>query len=215
MSKQNPDARFKVQGCSTFKPCPMPLAPERSSRGSSYGNRSAYPRVCTLKGFTLIELIAVISIIVILMGLFIDRALFYQEQAEKTAMEQVAGAIQSALTMQYAQILTRGKPSDVVALAQDNPMSWLQKRPRNYAGEFYDPTPLAVESGYWVFDLKTRELVYVVRNANYFKPGKDGKKWIRFHVAIQHEASRLPSLHDAPPELTGIVFEPVDLYSWF
>ncbi len=82
------------------------------------------------RGFTLIELIVVIIVVVVLMGLFIDRTLFYQEQAEKAAMEGVAGAIQSALTMQYGQIMTRGKPSDVAALAQDNPMSWLQKKPR-------------------------------------------------------------------------------------
>lgn len=167
------------------------------------------------KGFTLIELIVVIIIIVVMMGLLIDRVLFYQEQAEKTAMEGVAGAIQSALVMQYGQILTRGKPSDTAVLAQDNPMNWLQKKPRNYAGEFYDPTPLTVESGNWVFDLKTRDLVYVVRNANYFKPGKDGKKWIRFHIAIKYEAPRLPSLQGATAELTGTLFEPVEPYSWF
>lgn len=167
------------------------------------------------KGFTLIELIVVITIVVVMMGLFIDRMLFYQEQAEKAAMEGVASAIQSALVMQYGQMLTRGKPSDVGALAQDNPMSWLQKKPPNYAGEFYDPTPLSVESGSWVFDLRTRDLIYVVRNANYFRPGKDGRKWIRFHVTVQQEASRLPSLQDAPAELTGMLFEPVEPYSWF
>ncbi len=166
-------------------------------------------------GFTLFELIVVISIIAVLMGLFINRALYYQEQAEKTAMEAVAGAIQTALTMQYGQVLTRGKSSDVTALAQDNPMSWLQKRPRNYAGEFYDPTPLNVEPGNWVFDLKSRDLVYIVRNANYFNPGKDGKKWIRFHIAVNYTASRLPSLQNSPHELTGVVFVPVEPYSWF
>lgn len=94
-------------------------------------------------------------------------------------------------------------------------MNWLQKKPRNYAGEFYDPTPLSVESGNWMFDLRTRDLVYVVRNANYFKPGRDGKKWIRFHVAVNHEPSRLPSLQDTPIELTGVVFQPVEPYAWF
>jgi len=167
------------------------------------------------RGFTLIELIVVIIIVVVMMGLFMDRVLFYQEQAEKTAMVEVAGAIQSSLTMQYGQILTRGKPSDVPALAQDNPMNWLQKKPRNYAGEFYDPTPLSAESGNWMFDLRSRDLVYIVRSANYFKPGKDGKKWIRFHVAVNHEASRLPSLQNTSSELTGILFEPVEPYSWF
>lgn len=167
------------------------------------------------RGFTLLELVVVIVIIVVLMGLLMDRTLYYQERAEKTAMEGVAGAIQSALVMQYGQIMTRGKPSDVAALAQGNPMNWLQKKPPNYAGEFYDPTPLSVESGNWVFDLKTHDLVYVVRNANYFKPGKDGKKWIRFHVAVNYEPSRLPSLQNASPDLTGILFEPVEPYSWF
>jgi len=166
-------------------------------------------------GFTLLELIIVITIIVFLMALFMNRMMFYQEQAEKTAMEQVAGAIQSALTMHYGEILTRGKPSDVPALAQDNPMNWLQKKPRNYSGEFYDPTPQSVVPGNWMFDLKTRDLIYVPSNTNYFKPGNDGRKWIRFHVAVNYEASRLPSLQNVPHELTGIVFEPVEPYSWF
>ncbi len=72
-----------------------------------------------------------------------------------------------------------------------------------------------MESGNWMFDLKTRDLIYVVRNASYFRPGSDGKKWIRFHVAVSHELSRLPSLQGAPAELTGIVFEPVEPYTWF
>lgn len=184
-------------------------------RGARIGLNQSRLSVRSSKGFTLIELIVVIIIIVVMMGLFIDRTLFYQEQAEKAAMEGVASAIQSALIMQYGQIMARGKPSDVPVLAQDNPMIWLQKKPRNYAGEFYDPTPLSVESGNWMFDLRTRDLIYVVHNANYFKPGKDGKKWIRFHVAVNHEPSRLPSLQNAPAELTGMLFEPVEPYSWF
>ncbi len=159
------------------------LDPVHSGRSSSCGNCSASAlRVGSLqvlprlsKGFTLLELVVVITIIVFLMGLFMNRMMFYQEQAEKTAMEQVAGALQSALTLQYGQILTRGKPSDAAALALDNPMNWLQKKPRNYSGEFYDPTSQAVVPGNWMFDLKTRDLIYVVRDGHYFKPGKDGR----------------------------------------
>lgn len=168
-----------------------------------------------IRGFTLLELVVVIIIIVVLMGLLIDRALYYQEQAEKTAMEGVAGAIQSALVLQYGQIQTRGKSSDIAALAQDNPMNWLQKKPRNYAGEFYGPAPLAVEAGNWVFDLKSRDLIYVVRNAHYFKPGKDGRKWVRFHVVLDYEPPRLPSQPNASPDLAGALFAPVEPYSWF
>ena len=187
------------------------------ARGRGVGGEGNSPILAprSSKGFTLLELIVVIAIIVVLMGAFLNRALFYQEQAEKTAMEQVAGSIQSALTLQYGQIITRGKPSDIDALEQDNPMNWMQKKPANYAGEFYDPMPLAVASGNWVFDLKSRELVYVLNNANYFKPGRDGKRWIRFRVTASREPSPLPSLQDAPPELTGLSFEPVEPYAWF
>ncbi|HEU0188720.1 MAG TPA: prepilin-type N-terminal cleavage/methylation domain-containing protein [Gallionella sp.] len=202
--------RIEARGEPSALPLPL-LSPQSSALGPRYSVLS--PK--SSRGFTLLELIVVIIIIVTLMGLFMNRALFYMEQAEKVAMEGVAGAIQSSLTMQYGQILTRGKSSDVAVLVQNNPMNWLQKKPRNYAGEFYGPTPLSVEPGNWMFDLKSRDLVYVVRNANYFKPGKDGQKWIRFHIAVSHETSRPPSMQNAPPELTGILFEPTEPYSWF
>jgi len=200
--------RTEVRGLRTEERGTPPILPLLSPQSSVLNHQSS-------KGFTLIELIVVIIIVVVMMGVFLDRMLYYVEQAEKTAMVEVSNAIQSALVMQYGQILTRGQASDMPLLAQDNPMNWLQKKPRNYAGEFYDPTPLTVESGNWMFDLKTRDLIYVVRNVNYFKPGKDGKKWIRFHVAISYEASRLPSLQNAPATLTGTLFEPVEPYSWF
>ncbi len=167
------------------------------------------------KGFTLLELILVISIIAILGGLFLSRIPYYQEQAEKTAMEQVAAAVQSALVLRYGALMVRGADSQLLLgeLARDNPINWLQEKPRNYAGEFFDPSPQAVRPGSWVFDLKSRELVYVVDHADYFKPGQDGRKWIRFRVQLKYE----PALGrpDAGKELTGTLFQPVEPYRWF
>jgi len=215
MSEPNPDTTFKIQG-SRCKPCVLRLAPERSGLSIRCGNRTAHPlRVFASKGFTLLELVIVIAIIVSLMAFFMERFTYYQEQAEKTAMEQVVAAIQSSLTIQYGQILLHGKPSDVAALAHDNPINLLQKAPHNYAGEFYDPTPLSVPPDNWMFDLRTRDLIYVLGESNYFRPGKDGRKWIRFHVALSYTKSLLPSLHGESAELTGLLFEPVEPYTWF
>jgi prepilin-type N-terminal cleavage/methylation domain-containing protein len=215
MSAPNSDKQMQVQDIS--------LAPEYNGGRNKSDRRAAHPArgpnpqrsPVVSRGFTLLELVIVITIIVTLMGFFMNRMMFYREQAEKTAMEQVVGVIQSALVMQYGQIMTRGKPSDVAALAQDNPMNLLQKRPRNYSGEFYDPTPQAVAPGNWMFDLKSRDLIYVVGDSHYFKPGRDGRRWIRFHVVISYTTSRLPSLRGEPADLTGLLFEPVEPYTWF
>ncbi len=167
------------------------------------------------QGFTLFELIVVIIIVVVIMAMFFDRARFYQEQAEKTAMEGVVGSIESAMTMQFGQLVTRGKSTDLPALVADNPMNWLQKKPRNYAGEYFDPSPATVDKGNWMFDLKSRDLIYVPRHTTYFQTGTDGNNWIRFHIRVDYEHSRLPSLQNRPPQLTGASFLPVEPYSWF
>lgn len=211
MIQRTGDRRQRTDGCVPLCGTFQKIA--RQSRDNTLSSVLCPPS--SERGFTLIELIVVIIIVVVMTAIFLDRVLFYIEQAEKTAMVTVTGSIQSSLTMQYGQILTRGKSSDLPVLAQENPMNWLQKKPQNYGGEFYDPSPMTVDPGNWMFDLKTRDLIYVPHNVNYFKPGRDGRKWIRFHVSVRHEASRLPSMKDAPVELTGILFEPVEPYSWF
>lgn len=168
----------------------------------------------TLRGFTLLELIAVISIVAILAGLFLSRIPYYQEQAEKTAMEQVAGAVQSALVLRYGTLMARGAANqkELDKLVTANPLDWLQDKPRNYAGEFFDPTEQTVAPGHWMFDLKSHDLIYTIDHADYFKPGKDGRKWIRFHVQLDTEpALGLP----ASKEVTATLFRPVEPYHWF
>lgn len=168
----------------------------------------------TSRGFTLIELIVVISIVVVLIGTLLNRVWIYQEEAERTAMEQVVNALQSALLMEYGSLMTHGKEALVPQLATENPMHWLQKKPHNYAGEFYDPTPRSVAPGNWVFDLKSRDLVYVLDRSEHFRPGKDGNKWVRYHVNLVYEA--LPGGDgEAKKSLTGLQFAPVESYDWF
>ncbi len=166
------------------------------------------------KGFTLFELIVVIGIISVLVGLFLKRVPLNQELAEKAAMEQIAGAVQSALVMRYGALMTRGlvNEKELKALDTANPMDWLQQRPSNYAGEFFDPAPQAIPPGHWFYDLKTRDLVYTVDHAEYFTPGSDGKKWIRFHVKFEYEQGA--GRTKPGKEITATLFQPVEPYHW-
>lgn len=187
----------------------VPLAPSSIpfSRSKSLTPKSS-------QGFTLIELVVVVTLVVVLIGTLLNRVWFYQEQAEKTAMVQVAATLQNALVMQYGSLMTHGQESKVSELVLDNPMNWLSKKPHNYAGEFYDPTPRSVAPGNWVFDLKSRELIYVVDRGEHFVPGKDGNKWVRYHVRAAYE--QIPANQGKKEKvLTGILFEPVEPYEWF
>ena len=168
------------------------------------------------KGFTLLELIVVISIVAILAGSLLSRIPYYQEQAEKTVVEQTAGAMQSALIMRYGSLMAHGTGAEkgLNALAIDNPMDWLQQKPKNYAGEFFDPTTKTVPPGHWMFDLKSHELIYVLDRSDYFTPGKDGQKWIRFHVRLEYE-SPVGRTAGGKKELASTLFEPTEPYHWF
>ena len=177
-------------------------------RPPSSGSQSSDP------GFTLIELVIVIAIISVLAGILINKVWFYQEQAEKASMEQVAGALQSALILQYAHLMTQGQEAEVGNLVKENPTQWLMRVPPNYLGEFADLTPTAIAPGNWAFDLKSRELIYVPSRADYFTPGKDGIKWVRYHARLNYEQARGKRKNKAASQLSGLLFEPVEPYQW-
>lgn len=183
------------------------------ARSADNNPSSVFCLLSSERGFTLIELLVVISIVAIMSSVLLGRMQNYQERAEKAAMEQFAGTLQSALTLKYGRLITQHMEANAPALATENPMRWLAKPPINYAGEFYDVTPHAVAPGNWVFDLKTRNLIYLVDRSDHFTPGKDGHKWVRFHVELLYENSTGPSDREGK-ELVGIVFEPTEPYRW-
>jgi prepilin-type N-terminal cleavage/methylation domain-containing protein len=186
------------------------LSGVRKSRHSTSNPQSSQ------RGFTLLELIVVISIVAILTGSLLSRIPIYTEQAERAAMEQTVGAMQSALTMRVGSLMARGATTEkeLKVIAEDNPVNWLQPKPKNYAGEFFNPTPKAVMPGQWMFDLKSRDLIYVVDRGDHFTPGKDGQKWIRFHVKFEYEASP-GNVASGKKGLTSALFAPTEPYHWF
>jgi general secretion pathway protein G len=173
--------------------------------------RSRHPR-----GFTLLELAVVAVIVAVLAGILLKRALYYQEQAERTSVEQTLGILRSALHLQMADRLLHPSRRPMSQLAGDNPMNWLAERPPNYVGEYAAPTPGRIAHGSWYFDTKDRTLVYLPTYDEHLQtaPGENGNLRFRSHLVGSNNVDKAEGmLSDSAIE--GVVLEPVKPYKWF
>ena len=143
--------------------------------------------------------------------MFLNRVLFYQEQAEKAAMIGLVVAVQEALTLQQGRLRIQGDETGMVALATVNPVNWLTEKPRNYSGEFYDPSAEAVTRGNWVYDLKAHELIYFPTHASHLVFSGTAKKWIRYRVSLG-QGTTSESLGRS--KVASVSFEAVEPYHW-
>jgi prepilin-type N-terminal cleavage/methylation domain-containing protein len=171
------------------------------------------------RGFTLIELAVVVAVVGILAAALLNRVVFYQEQAEKVAVEQLLGTLRSALHLQIADLLVQGKTAEINRLSDQNPMDWLAEKPSNYIGEYYTPKPGLVPAGNWYFDLHNKNLVYLVNNHAHLHtaPGESNK--VRFQVKLVMSLPSNGSSAVANPanidRVEGVILEQVISYNWF
>lgn len=171
-------------------------------------------------GFTLLELMVVACVVAVLATMLLNRVRFYQKMAEKTAVEQTVGVLQSALQLRVASLIVNNRLSEAGDLAQQNPMLWLAQKPNNYAGEYFDQLPEGDVSGHWYFDLKERHLVYFVRNkSDTHSDVKDedaALPQLRFKTNLLLAASSFP-VAERPVSgkvVEGVVLEQIVPYVW-
>jgi general secretion pathway protein G len=164
------------------------------------------------RGFTLLELVVVITLIGILVGVFINRALYTMELAEKTAMEQTVGTIRMALNLRVAALVMEKRLDEISLLAKQNPMDWLAEKPKGYAGEFFDPKINEIPSGSWYYDLQDGSLVYLVSMDSHFVSPAGGRKWIRYRARLVSEPVRKGSSEIG---FAGVIFAETEAYRWF
>ena len=168
-------------------------------------------------GFTLFELLVVVVIVALLATMLLSRVMFYLEQAEKVAMEQTMGNLRSALHLQAAALVARDKVHDIPRLVGQNPMNWLAEKPSNYAGEYFSPQPGDVVFGNWYFDLKDRNLVYLVHNGTNLHVGAGSQKQLRFRVELvtSIKSAQGPDKRADSDSVEGVVLKSVVPYTWF
>lgn len=172
-------------------------------------SRIKYQIMAREKGFTLLELVVVISIIAVLSTIAFERLWAIQVKAERAAMESVIGSIQSALGMKVAESLLAGDRSGLEALANSNPMQQLAEAPNNYAGAVADASE--VRGGQWYYDLRTQVLVYRVYNTANFRGGAANPDQARFAVRLDIEAARTGRKNQGIVGARLVALEP---YKW-
>lgn len=163
------------------------------------------------RGFTLLELAVVASVVGIMAVIVMDRLWRYQELAEKAAMEQVVSGLRSALLIETARLMARGREGELEGLARTNPMTWLAQRPQNYVGEHAGSGPQG-GVGIWYYDPARHELVYVPQRSNHLAPDSAGNRHVRFAVTLVGEPLRQGADVRA---LWAAVLAPVEPYRWF
>jgi hypothetical protein len=139
------------------------------------------PSQASQRGVSWVELIVSVVLLTIFLVVFLERALYYQEYGEMTAMEMTVANMRTGLRYKVADLIMNNRLSEIATLADENPIHWLSSRPENYLGE-YGAAPGTDVAGKWYFDRTQRELVYTVNNRRHFMPGSGGDYTLRYRA---------------------------------
>jgi type II secretory pathway pseudopilin PulG len=155
----------------------------------------------------MLEFAVAASLLGLLVAALVTRMLFYQAEAERVAVEQLVGTLRGALQVQSARVLAGEGVPGLERLAEDNPMNWLARKPKNYLGEYYAPQLNQLPKGNWFFDRRDKTVVYLPSASNTFS--SETSKFLKLKVKLL----RLPSSTQIKGQSKinyGIVLDQVD-----
>jgi prepilin-type N-terminal cleavage/methylation domain-containing protein len=156
-------------------------------------------------GFTMLEMLVAITLVVLLYVTMLDRLLPMRGDAEAANVVTVVGGLRSALGLAVADRLVNGEVDGIADLAGANPMRLLSEQPENYLGEVSGVAPENLPTGHWYFDGASGELVYLVRYGDYFRTELEGVPRMVFRVEI---------VHNDRGEIGGVRLHRVNAFVW-
>ena len=163
------------------------------------------------RGASQLELAVSIVLIAIFLAVFLERTFYYQEYAEKTAMEMTVANMRTGLRYRIAGLMLDNRLSEIPALADENPVNWLAEPPENYLGEFDSP-PRDGTAGKWFYDRRAGELAYTVNNRRHFVP-YDGRDFTIRYRAARIRGAAMTSSPGTRPQV-WVELTPRQIYAW-
>jgi general secretion pathway protein G len=167
------------------------------------------------QGFTLLELVVVISIISILFVYAAERLLKLQVEAERVSVLQIKGILQSALAMQIAEHIVHHRLAELDKLIGSNPMDLLAQKPDNYLGVREHVDPATIEGGRWYYAKDEKALIYRVRNDDYFRSPLPGPARIRLRIVPVYDDNNGDGRFERGVDtLKGLSLAALEPYEW-
>ncbi len=165
------------------------------------------------QGFTLLELVVVISIISTLLYVAIDRLLKLQVTAEQAVVDQTVGNLQSALALTIAEHIAHGNIPGLKEYVGSNPVKLLAQTPLSYHG-YLTGEHAELPGGSWYYRTDTKSLIYQVANQEYFtRPDKDLAQ-IEFKIYPVYDDNNHNGRFDAGDTLKGLTLKSIHPYRW-
>lgn len=167
--------------------------------------------MCREKGFTLLEFGVAGVILSVLAFILLDRLAYYQDYAEKTAVEMTVMNMRSGLRYRVADMLLHGHEAELPHLVDENPVKWLASNPPQYVGEANALNWSDLPPGSWGFDKHRREIIYRVKGRQYFVSAKSDEQGLRLHIRL---LKGTPS-QAGQERVVGAELVLVENYRWF
>lgn len=164
-------------------------------------------------GASRVELAVAVAVVGVLATVLLERVLYVEEYAERTAMELTISNLQSGLRAKVGSLLIADQASKIATLAGENPVEWLDGKPGNYLGELVEP-PAQEAKGQWYFDRKRRELVYTANNRLHFTPSEYRDFSVRLRV-MPVLASQSAAGGNSIGQQDWVALVVVNDYRWF
>lgn len=134
-------------------------------------------------GFTLLELLVVVALVIVLFATAVINLLPLRGAAERVQYLQITGQLQSAFGLRTAELAMANNGASLADIVNENPMGWLHIVPENYRGEVKHFDDLA--PGQWGWLAAQQVLAYRLRYPEYVKTGAFRQEWLR--LVVYHE----------------------------